>query len=114
LLTSLALVDGLEPVSRFAGGRKVAAYVGLEPMEYSSGGKQKFGSISKGGSRLLRYLLVAAAQTAVRRDVELKRFYLRLFNKRGAQKAKVAAARKLLIRSYILLRDHIDDAEFLS
>lgn len=114
MLTSLALVHGLEPVSRFAGGRKVAAYVGLEPMEYSSGGKQKFGSISKGGSRLLRYLLVEAAQTAVRRDEQLKSFYQRLFNKRGAQKAKVAAARKLLIRSYILLRDGIDYAEFLS
>ncbi|HEX8129555.1 MAG TPA: IS110 family transposase [Pyrinomonadaceae bacterium] len=114
LLTSLALVHGLEPVSRFAGGRKVAAYVGLEPLEYSSGGKQKFGSISKGGSRLLRYLLVEAAQTAVRRDEQLQRFYLRLCNKRGAQKAKVAAARKLLIRSYILLRDGIDYAEFLA
>jgi len=45
LLTSLALVHGLEPVSRFAGGRKVAAYVELEPVEHSSGGKQKFGSI---------------------------------------------------------------------
>lgn len=52
LLTSLALVHSLEPVSRFAGGRKVTAYVGLEPMEYSSGDKQRFGSISKGGSRL--------------------------------------------------------------
>lgn len=114
LLTSLALVHGLEPVSRFAGGRHVAAYVGLEPMEYSSGGKQKFGSISKGGSRILRYLLVEAAQTAVRRDEQLQRFYLRLCNKRGAQKAKVAAARKLLIRSYILLRDGIDYAEFLA
>lgn len=114
LLTSLALVHGLEPVSRFAGGRKVAAYVGLEPMEYSAGGKQKFGSISKGGSRLLRYLLVEAAQTAVRRDEQLQRFYLRLCNQRGAQKAQVAAARKLLIRSYILLRDGIDYAEFLA
>lgn len=33
LLTSLALVHSLEPVSRFRGSRKVAAYVGLEPME---------------------------------------------------------------------------------
>ncbi|MCA1568368.1 MAG: transposase, partial [Acidobacteria bacterium] len=74
----------------------------------------KFGSISKGGSRLLRYLLVEAAQTAVRRDEQLQRFYLRLLNKRGAQKAKVAAARKLWIRSYILLRDGIDYAEFLT
>ena len=60
LLTSLALVRALEPVGRFGGGRKVAAYVGLDPMEYSSGEKQRFGSISKGGSRLLRYLLVEA------------------------------------------------------
>lgn len=113
LLTSLALVHTLEPVARFGGGRKVAAYAGLDPMEYSSGEKQRFGSISKGGSRLLRYLLVEAAQTAVRRDEELKRFYLRLLRRRGAQKAKVAAARKLLIRGYILLRDGIDYAEFL-
>ena len=113
LLTSLALVHALEPVTRFAGGRKVAAYVGLDPMEYSSGDKQRFGSISKGGSRLLRYLLVEAAQITVRRDEGLKRFYLRLLRRRGAQKAKVAAARKLLIRCYILLRDGIDYAEFL-
>ena len=113
LLTSLALVHALEPVTRFAGGRKVAAYVGLDPMEYSSGDKQRFGSISKGGSRLLRYLLVEAAQITVRRDEGLKGFYLRLLRRRGVQKARVAVARKLLIRGYILLRDGIDYAEFL-
>jgi transposase len=113
LLTSLALVHALEPVGRFGGGRKVAAYVGLDPMEYSSGDKQRYGSISKGGSRLLRYLLVEAAQITIRRDEELKRFYLRLLRRRGAAKAKVAVARKLLIRGYILLRDGIDYAEFL-
>lgn len=78
LLTSLALVHALEPVTRFAGSRKVAAYVGLDPVEYSSGDRQRFGSISKGGSRLLRYLLVEAAQITIRRDEGLKRFYLRL------------------------------------
>lgn len=35
LLTLLALVHALEPVSRFGSGRKVAAYVVLDPMEYS-------------------------------------------------------------------------------
>jgi transposase len=114
LLTSLALVHSLEPVTRFQGSRKVAAYAGLEPMEYSSGDKQRFGSISKSGSRLLRYLLVEAAQITIRRDEELKRFYLRLLHRRGAQKAKVAVARKLLIRGFILLRDGIVYAEFLN
>ena len=66
LLTSLAPVHTQEPVSRFGGGREVAAYAGLEPMEHSSAGKQHFGGISKGGSRLLRYLPVEAAQIAVR------------------------------------------------
>jgi transposase len=113
LLTSLALAHTLEPVSRFSGNRKVAAYVGLEPMERSSGDKQRFLGISKGGSRLLRYLLVEAAQSAVRRDAGLKQFYQRLTNRRGTQKAKVAVARKLLIRGYIMLRDGIDYAEFL-
>jgi transposase len=86
LLTALALVHSLEPVTRFGGGRKVAAYVGLDPMEHSSGDRQRFGSISKGGSRLLRYLLVEAAQTAVRRDEELKGFYpAALTPQRGAE-----------------------------
>ena len=106
-------MHALEPVSRFAGGRKVAAYVGLDPMEYSSGERQRFGSISKGGSRLLRYLLVEAARITVRRDEELKRFYQRLLGRRGSQKARVAVARKLLIRGYIFLRDGVDYAEFL-
>ncbi len=47
LPTSLALAHTLEPVARFGGGRKVAAHAGLDPMEYSSGEEQRFGSISK-------------------------------------------------------------------
>jgi transposase len=82
-------------------------------MEYSSGEKQRFGAISKGGSRLLRYLLVEAARITVRPDEGLKGFYRRLVDRRGSQKARVAVARKLLIRGYILLRDGIDYAEFL-
>jgi transposase len=112
LLTSLCLVHTLEPVSRFRNQRKVAAYAGLDPMERSSAERKHFLGISKAGSRVLRYLLVEAAHTAVKKDEDLKRFYQRLVERRGRPKAKVAAARKLLIRSYIMLRDEIDYAEF--
>jgi transposase len=112
LLTSLCLVHTLEPVSRFRNQRKVAAYAGLDPMERSSGERKHFLGISKAGSRVLRYLLVEAAHTAVKKDDDLKRFYHRLVERRGRPKAKTAAARKLLIRSYIMLRDEIDYAEF--
>ena len=111
LLTAMALVHTLEPVSRFANQRKVVAYVGLEPREYSSAEKKRYLGISKAGSRVLRFLLVEAAQTAVR-DAELKRFYRRLQQRCKRPRAKVAVARKLLIRSYIILRDEIDYAEF--
>ena len=112
LLTSLCVVHTLWPVSRFRNQRKVAAYAGLEPMERSSAERKHFLGVSKAGSRVLRYLLVEAAHTAVKKDEELKRFYQRLATRRGRPKAKTAAARKLLIRSYIMLRDEIDYAEF--
>lgn len=112
LLTGLGVVHTLEPVNRFSNQRKVAAYVGFDPKERSSGEKKRYLGISKAGPRVLRFLLVEAAQTASQRDPELKRFYLRLLHRHGKAKAKVAVARKLLIRSYILLRDGIDYAEF--
>ncbi len=56
--------------------------------------------------------MVEAAHTTIRYDEELKRFYRRLYQRHGKPKAKVAVARKLLVRSYILLRDQIDYAEF--
>ena len=112
LLTSLCLVHTLQPVARFGNTRKVAAYAGFDPMERSSAERKHFLGISKAGSRVLRYLLVEAANTAVRKDEDLKRFYQRLAQRRGRPKAKVAAARKLLIRAYIMMRDEIDYAEF--
>ena len=112
LLTSLCVVHTLWPVSRFRNQRKVAAYAGLEPMERSSAERKHFLGVSKAGSRVLRYLLVEAAHTAVKKDDDLKRFYQRLATRRGRPKAKTAAARKLLIRTFIMLRDEIDYAEF--
>src|SRR5688572_15963632 len=112
LLSSLCLVHTLTPVSRFRNQRKVAAYGGFDPLERSSAERKRFLGISKAGSRVLRYLVVEAAHTAVKKDGDLKRFYQRLVERRGRPKAKTAAARKLLIRAYIMLRDEIDYAEF--
>lgn len=113
LLTSLALRYTLMPVSRFGTTRQVTAYAGLDCMEDQSSERRRMGSISKAGSRLLRYLLNEAGQTACRKDPELKRFYQRLVQRRERPKAKVAVARKLLVRSFIMLRDQIDYAEFV-
>ena len=113
LLSALAIVHTLDPVSRFSNQRKVAAYGGFDPRERSSAEKKRYLGISKAGSRLLRFFMVEAAHTAVRYDDDLQRFYQRLQLRHGKPTAKVAVARKLLIRSYIILRDEIDYAEFL-
>jgi transposase len=113
LLTALALRYTLMPVSRFSSTRRVTAYVGFDCIEDQSSERRRMGSISKAGSRLLRYLLNEAGQTACRKDADLKRFYQRLLQRRERPKAKVAVARKLLVRSFIMLRDQIDYAEFV-
>ncbi len=112
LLTALCLVHTLQPVSRFRNQRKVVAYAGFDPMVRSSAERAIYLGISKAGSRMLRYLLVEAVHTSVRYDADLKRFYKRVAERRGRAKAKVATARKLLIRAYIMMRDEIDYAEF--
>ena len=111
-LTGLCLVSTLEHVERFANPRKVTAYVGFDPVEDSSAERRRIGSISKQGSRLLRFLLVEAGQVAIRKDEELARVYKRVWLRRGHGKAKVAVARRLLVRAFIMLRDEIDYAEF--
>jgi transposase len=112
LLTSLCLAHTLGDATRFASTRKVTAYVGLDVTEYSSAERKVYGGISKAGSRLLRYLLVEAGQTAVKNDDQLRDFYQQVVKRRGKAKAKVALARKLLVRLFIMLRDEIDYAEF--
>jgi transposase len=112
LLSALAVAHTLGDINRFPSSKEAVAYTGLDPLEQSSAGKVRFGSISKAGSSVLRHLLGQAMHVASRYDGELKAFYQRLANRRSKSIAKVAATRKLLIRLFIMLRDGIDYNEF--
>ena len=101
---ALAFVLTIGPVSRFANSKKVVSYLGLNPSEDSSAGRQRLGAISKQGNSMMRYLLIEAAQGASRLDPELRRDYQRLKFRRGSAVAKVAIARKLTVRLYWKLR----------
>ena len=104
-ITALAFVLTLGEVGRFPRGKQVASYLGLIPREHSSAGRQKLGGISKQGNRMLRMLLVEAAHTATRYDPEFRREYLHRCHTRPKPVAKVAAARKLAIKLYWMLRN---------
>jgi transposase len=103
-VTALAFVLTLGPAARFQRSKQVVSYLGLNPKERSSGDKQHTYSISKQGNTMMRWLLVEAAQTAVRFDPELQRVYRRIKFNKGASVAKVAIARKLAVKLYWLLR----------
>ena len=104
-VTALAMVLTLGPAERFPSCKDVGSYFGLIPREDSSGGKQRLGRISKQGSSFLRFLLVEAGQSAARYDPQLKRFYRRLATRKNRGVAKVAVARKLATRLYLMLRE---------
>jgi len=112
-VTALAFVLTLGPVERFRRSKQVVSYLGLNPQEHSSGGRQHLGSISKQGNTMMRYLLVEAAQTASRFHPELRRNYQRLKSRRGSAVAKVAIARKLAVRLYWMLREKADHAQLV-
>ena len=91
-VTVLAFVLTIGDVRRFPRG-KVASYLGLIPREYSSGGKQRMGGISKQGNRLLRFLWAEAGNIAVRSDPIFRKEYLHRCHQKHLTVAKVAAAR---------------------
>lgn len=111
--TALAFVLTIGDVSRFRRGKQVASYLGLIPREESSGGRQKLGAITKQGNRMLRSLLVEAAQIAVRFDPQFRKQYWHRCHQKPKGVAKVAAARKLAVRLYWMLRSQVGYPEIV-
>ncbi len=103
-ITALGFVLIIGSPERFRCGKQVGSYVGLIPCEDSSAGYQRLGHISKQGNALLRFLLVEAAQAAVRCNAEWRRQFLHLAMRRERRIAKVALARKLAVHLYWMWR----------
>ncbi len=109
LCRRLAKVEGVGPVTAtalvaagdaraFHNGRQMAAWLGLVPRQYSSGGKNVLLGISKRGDRYLRMLLIHGARAAMaaakhKQDAR-SRWVTALAARRGANIAAVALANK--------------------
>jgi transposase len=111
-LTALAFVLIIGKADRFRCGKQIASYLGLVPLEDSSGNRRRLGHITKQGSSMMRFLLVEAAQVTVRSVPEWRSKYLRLMMRRGRKTAKVATARKLAVRLYWMWRKDWDYAQW--
>ena len=104
VLTSLAFVLILGDAERFRCGKQVASYLGLVPLEDSSGNRRRLGHITKQGSSIVRFLLVEAAQVTVRSLPEWRSKYFHLVLRRGRKIAKVAMARRLAVQLFWMMR----------
>jgi len=104
--TALAFVLTLGDVSRFRRGKQVASYLGLIPSEHSSSRRRRLGSISKQGNPFVRMLLVESVQAVNRLDEGFRKQYQHRCHRKPKGVAKVAAARRLAVRLYWMLRSN--------
>lgn len=96
--TASALLASIGHGHDFANGRQLAAWLGLVPGQYSSGGKQRLGSITRAGNPYLRSLLILGARAtlaaATKKKDRISRWAVALSERRGYWKAVVAIAAK--------------------
>jgi transposase len=106
-VSATALVASVGDARDFASGRQFAAWLGLTPRQYSSGGKSRLGGISKRGDGYLRRLLVhgarAVLRTAAGKEDRLSRWAEALKARRGENIAAVALAAKQARRVWVML-----------
>jgi transposase len=97
-MTSTAIVSAVGDAGAFRNGRQLAAWLGLVPRQYSSGGKTRLLGISKRGNTYLRTLLIHGARAVLRYsqkgDDPQSRWLRKLIERRGFNKACVALANK--------------------
>ncbi len=67
VISATALAASVTDPQQFRSGREFAAWLGLTPLQHSSGGKERMGRISKMGDKYLRRLLVVGMTSLVRR-----------------------------------------------
>ncbi|MFL9943823.1 IS110 family RNA-guided transposase [Paraburkholderia graminis] len=106
--TASALVASIGAAHEFRNGRQVAAWLGLTPGQYSSGGKARLGSITKAGDSYLRGLLVVGARAVMAnlgdKQDRLSRWIRNLVERRGYWRAAIAIAAKNARMAWAILK----------
>ena len=92
-------------MSRFPTAAHFASWAGVAPGSNESAGKRKSGKVKRGNKNLYCTLTRAATSAARTKDTYLSDKYRRLAARRGANRAKVAVAHKILVAAYYILKN---------
>jgi transposase len=97
-ITATAIVAAVGEAKEFKNGRHLAAWLGLVPRQYSSGGKARLKGISKRGDTYLRTLMIHGARSVLKyvagKTDARSRWLQELIARRGYNRAAVALANK--------------------
>ena len=93
-------------ISRFPDSH-LCSYAGLIPSTHSSAGITYHGSITKRGSKYLRWIMLECVHVHIRtnKNSKISQFYIRLAKSKGKSKAAVATASKLLRVVYCVMKE---------
>jgi len=105
--SALLIVSEIGDINRFPDSHHLCSYAGLIPSTHSSGGITYHGSITKRGSKYLRWIMLECVHVHIRtnKNSNISQFYTRLAKSKGNSKAAVAAASKLLRVVYCVMKE---------
>ena len=109
-LTAVAILAELGDPRRFSSSRQAVRYAGLDITVHQSDQRRAPGHLSRQGPPALRWALYEAAQAARRPGSPDRAYYDQAAERLGGNRACLALARKLLKRSYHVLRELGDQA----
>jgi len=106
-LTALALEAFAPPMESFKRGRDFAAWLGLVPRQFSSGGKERLGRISKAGQADIRKLLIIGAMSRLswlgRKSIPDDSWLARMVARKPRMLVAIALANKMARTIWALL-----------
>jgi len=105
--SALLIVSEIGDINRFPDSHHLCSYAGLIPSTHSSGGITYHGSITKRGSKYLRWIMLECVHVHIRtnKNSKISQFYIRLAKSKGKSKAAVATASKLLRVVYCVMKE---------
>jgi transposase len=109
-VTALTYRATIDDPKRFRRSRSVGAYLGLTPRRYQSGQVDRVGRITKVGDSETRTAVFEAANVILRPTTRWsKAWAMKIANRQGARRAKVALARRMAVT---LHRMWVDEQDF--
>jgi transposase len=103
--SALSIASRIGSVERFASPRSLANYFGLTPGCRNSGeATDRLGSITKDGSKMVRFIVGQVVLHVLRKDRVLREWYTRIRRRRGSKIARVAVMRRLVTIFWHMLK----------